>query len=97
LQESTAQQILFANTPDMYQAPALPLPLAIAANRHARRQNAVLDSALQGTSIRAVDLYHEGKLVYWLAPDLYAADRFHPSGSGYRRWANLFIQELEFQ
>jgi lysophospholipase L1-like esterase len=95
LQESTAQKILFANTPDMYQAPALPLPLAIIANICARRQNAVLKAALQGATIHPVDLYNQGKLIYHVNPGLYAADQFHPSGPGYRRWAGLFIQELE--
>jgi lysophospholipase L1-like esterase len=95
LQNSTAEQVLFANTPDMFQAPALPLPFAIAANARARRQNIVLNSALKGTGIQAVDLYNKGKLVYRLDRGLYAADRFHPSGSGYRRWARLFIEKLK--
>ncbi len=94
LHKSTAQQVLFANTPDMFQAPALPLPLAIAVNLRARRQNALLQNALSGTAIRPIDLYNRGKLIFQDDPDLYAADRFHPSGSGYRKWAKLFIEKL---
>lgn len=94
LQKSTAQQVLFANTPDMFQAPALPLPLAILVNLRARRQNTLLQNALSGTMIRSIDLYSRGKLIFKDAPDLYAADRFHPSGSGYQKWARLFVESL---
>jgi lysophospholipase L1-like esterase len=95
LQESPAEQVLFANTPDMFQAPALPLPFALAVNKRAQRQNALLNSALQGTGIDAVDLYRKGKLIYQFDEGLYAADHFHPSGSGYRRWARVFIDKLK--
>jgi lysophospholipase L1-like esterase len=94
LQKSGAHTILFANTPDMYQAPALPLPLAVATNIRARQQNTILDEALQETKIRRVDLYNKGKLIYRREPELYAADKFHPSASGYRRWAEVFKRAL---
>jgi lysophospholipase L1-like esterase len=94
LQKSGAQTVLFANTPDMYQAPALTLPFAVATNIRARRQNAILDEALQETKIRRVDLYNKGKLIYRRDPQLYSADKFHPSASGYRRWAEVFKQAL---
>jgi lysophospholipase L1-like esterase len=94
LQKSTAQQVLFANTPDMFQAPALPLPLAIAANIRARQQNTLLQNALRSTTIQPVDLYNQGKLIFRDDPNLYAADHFHPSGSGYRKWAQLFVRNL---
>jgi lysophospholipase L1-like esterase len=78
----------------MYQAPALPLPLAVATNIRARQQNTILDEALQETKIRRVDLYNEGKLIYRRDPQLYSADKFHPSASGYRRWAEVFKRAL---
>ncbi len=95
LQSSTAKQILMADTPDMYQAPALPLPLAIATNGRARRLNVALTEALRGSKIRRVELYDNGKLIYRHNPDFYAADLFHPSGAGYGVWARLFIGKLE--
>ncbi|MBW3637689.1 MAG: SGNH/GDSL hydrolase family protein [Armatimonadetes bacterium] len=95
LQNSTAKQILMADVPDMFQAPALPLPLAIATNWRARRLNVALTKALRGSKIRRVELYKKGKLIYRLNPNFYAADLFHPSGAGYGVWARLFIGSLE--
>jgi lysophospholipase L1-like esterase len=80
LQNSGAKTVLLANTPDMYQAPALPLPLSVATGIRARRQNALLDAALRDTTIQRVDLYNEGKLIYRRAPDLYAADKLSSFG-----------------
>ena len=78
----------------MFQAPALPLPLAVAANRRAKMQNAILKNATTNSKIKAVDLFNRGKLIYAQNPNLYAADFFHPSSDGYQIWARLFIAEL---
>jgi len=94
LKKSSSRKVLIANTPDMYQAPALTLPLSIATNNRARRLNAILDESLKGTNIKKVELYNEGKLIYRENPSLYAADLFHPSSEGYGVWAKLFIREL---
>ena len=88
---SNARTILVADTPDMFLAPALPLPLAWATARRARAQNAVLRALTKGSRAQIVELYARGKL---RADELYAADRFHPSNLGYARWARLFIQKL---
>lgn len=93
LQKNT-KVVLFANTPDMFQAPALPLPLALLANNRARRQNELLQKIAHGSSVRIVDIYGRGKLIYERDPNLYAADLFHPSGKGYDVWAQLFIEQL---
>ncbi len=95
LRESTANDVLLANTPDMFQAPALPWPLAVAVGLRARRQNALWDSSLRDTSIHAVDLFHRGKLVYKRDHQLYARDMFHPSAKGYGIWAKLFIEAMK--
>lgn len=94
LQGSSARSVLWANTPDMFLAPALPLPLSLATAWRARRQNALLDQSLRGSRVRVVDLYGRGKLDYHRNPALYAADRFHPSARGYRLWAPLFVEQL---
>jgi len=91
--------VLLAGTPDMVQAPALPLPLALAVNRRAIRQNKILQSALDNSKLhnsklRYVDLFYRGKLIYAQNPDLYAADFFHPSADGYAIWADLFEQAM---
>lgn len=92
LHNSAAQEVLVANTPDMWLAPALPLPLAWAVARRARAQNVVFDKAVKNTRLRTVDLYGRGKLDARRDPTLYAADRFHPSAAGYAKWAPLFIE-----
>lgn len=97
LRASSAGQILIANTPDMYLAPALPLPLALATSLGARRQNAALSKALaelgEGSRFKIVDLFGRGKLNYHRDKSLYAADLFHPSARGYKLWAALFIEK----
>ena len=93
LGESKAQ-VLIATTPDIFQAPALPLPLALAANRRAKMQNAILSKAATNSKIQVVDLFNRGKLIYAQNPNLYAADFFHPASDGYQIWARLFIAEL---
>lgn len=91
LETSSARTILVADTPDMFQAPALPLPLSAATARRARAQNAILRELTRGSRVQIVELYEQGKLK---EPELYAADRFHPSAAGYARWARLFIEQL---
>jgi lysophospholipase L1-like esterase len=95
LRDSGVEQILVANTPDMYQAPALTWPLAWAVNNRARQQNQILERATQGSTLRIVDLYTQGKLVYARNKSLYAADLFHPSAQGYGIWAKLFTKQLQ--
>ena len=97
LGKSQARRILIADTPDLYQAPALPLPLAVAVNTRARQQNQLLQAALRGSSARRVPLYARGKLIYRRDPNLYAADLFHPSSLGYRVWAQLFQSALTIE
>lgn len=92
LKASGAKQILMANVPDMYRAPALPLPLSMATNFRALSLNRTLDEALRGSTIGRVDLYGRGKLDYGRDKNLYAADLFHPSSAGYEVWTRLFIE-----
>ena len=95
LERSSARSIAVANTPDMFLAPALPLPLSVATARRARAQNAVLPSLVSRAHI--VDLYGHGKLNARVNPDFYAADRFHPGAAGYAKWAPLFAEKLTFE
>ena len=91
LKQSRARTILVADTPDMFLAPALPLPIAAITARRARAQNAITRQLTRDSRVQIVSLYERGKL---RSPDLYAADRFHPSASGYALWARLFIEKL---
>ena len=94
LERSSARTIAIADTPDMFLAPALPLPLAAATARRARAQNAMLRELTRISRIQIVDLYAWGKLD---SAELYAADRFHPSDLGYARWTQLFIEKLSLR
>lgn len=90
LEASSARTVLVADTPDMFLAPALPLPLSWATARRARAQNEILRELTKASRVRVVKLYERGKLK---ESELYAADRFHPSAAGYARWARLFIEK----
>ena len=94
LEASSARQILVADTPDMFLAPALPLPLSWATARHARAQNVILRQLIGNSRVQIVPLYDKGKLDAHINPGLYAADSFHPSSSGYALWARLFVERL---
>ena len=94
LEASSAHTILVADTPDMFLAPALPLPLSLATARRARDQNAILRALSAKSRVQIVELYKCGKLDARANPEFYAADRFHPSASGYAKWARLFIEKL---
>ena len=92
LNSSSAHQILVADTPDMWLAPALPMPIAWAAARRARAQNAILARLVRDSRVQVVPLYARGKLDARVDPKLYASDWFHPSSRGYARWAKLFVE-----
>ncbi len=94
LETSSARTILVADTPDMFLAPALPLPLSMGTARRARDQNAILRELKSDSRIQIVELYQRGKLDARANPKLYAADRFHPSDEGYAKWAQLFIEKI---
>lgn len=94
LKASGAKTILFANTPDMVQTPALPWPLAMKFGRRAQKQNAIFDRLISATRLQKIDLFGGGKLVYARDKNLYAHDLFHPSGKGYEVWAKVFIQSI---
>ena len=94
LKQSSARQILVADTPDMFLAPALPLPLSWATARRARAQNEILRELVKDSRVQIVPLYEQGKLDARANPRLYAADHFHPSTLGYKLWAQLFIRSL---
>jgi len=86
--------LILATTPDMYQTPALPWPLAWETGRRARRQNRFLSPQLSFRRVHYVDLYGHGKLIYRTDPSLYASDFFHPSDAGYAVWGGLFVNAL---
>ena len=94
LKNSTARQVLWANTPDMTQTPAPPMLLSKLFGVRARRQNALLKRVLTDAKIDIVNLHDDGKLIYARDHELYASDLFHPSSKGYASWAKLFANQL---
>lgn len=93
LETTSARQILVSNTPDMFLAPALPLPFSLAVGRRARRFNSILRAQKRDSKLQIVDIFGRGKLDFRRDSTLYAADLFHPSTRGYRVWAALFIEK----
>lgn len=94
LQQSTARQVLWANTPDMTQTPAPPTLFSQMFGVRARRQNALLEKTIADTIIDIINLHDDGKLIYARDAELYASDLFHPSAKGYAVWSKLFIEKL---
>lgn len=99
LQNSGARQIIIGNSPNFSRDPALPFFWSKAATRASHRKNAHLEILVKnansrGNQIRIVDLFRDGELVHRRDDDQYAADLFHPSSSGYKIWADLFVAQL---
>ena len=94
LKNSTARQVLWANTPDMTQTPAPPMLLSKLFGVRARRQNAMLNIVVTNEKIAVINLHDDGKLIYANDRELYASDLFHPSAKGYTVWSKLFIEQL---
>ncbi|MBA2677881.1 MAG: hypothetical protein H0U76_05740 [Ktedonobacteraceae bacterium] len=85
-----ATNILISNTPNLSNAPAIPMLLRSVGRWKARLQNTALTAALAQRSIQIIDVYHN--LPY--LRDYYAADGLHPSVVGYDQWSRLFIAQL---
>ena len=94
LKNSTARQVLWANTPDMTQTPAPPMLLSKLFGVRAQRQNALLNIVVTNEKIAVINLHDDGKLVYANDNGLYTSDLFHPSAKGYTVWSKLFIEQL---
>ena len=77
--------VLIAGAPPMARFPSLPRPL----NSYLGARAALLDRAVAGRAIeRAVQVAPQVRI----EPELFAADRFHPSPAGYRVWAQVLAQ-----
>jgi len=92
LQESSASVVLFANTPNMFYVPSLPVLVRQWIGNRAVKQNTLLSIVLAGDSakIRLVDLYGKGQLNAKENPAYYARDQYHPADAGYEVWARIF-------
>lgn len=81
-------RIIISSAPDMGLTPALPFGFRQLVGARAKAENIWLQAeiARRQLPISYLDIYNQAKLD---RSDLYAADRFHPSSSGYQKWANL--------
>ncbi|GMA41020.1 SGNH/GDSL hydrolase family protein [Mobilicoccus caccae] len=80
--------VVLAGVPQLGAFPALPQPLRFVMGRHGR----ALDDVLAEIASRHVDVTHVPTPELDDDRDL-ATDGFHPSGRGYRRWADRLYDE----
>ncbi|GLY02280.1 MULTISPECIES: SGNH/GDSL hydrolase family protein [Actinoplanes] len=79
-----AEQVMVAGIPPFDHLPCMPRILG----RHLARRAVVLDrAARQVCAERPSVTWVDGELLLPFVPEYFAADGFHPSAPGYRRWA----------
>ncbi len=88
-------RVLFANTPDLFATPALPVWFSYVVGKRAAAQNRVLASVVTDKHVDIVDIFNQAKLDYRADPALYAPDLFHPSAKGYQQWSSVFIAQIK--
>ena len=86
-----AKQIIIASSPDLGPVPILLPYVGGQMAKRSAHQNAALTRLAAQHGIEIADFYNKGKLY---GQPVYAADDFHPDAKGYKKWAQLFIEEL---
>jgi lysophospholipase L1-like esterase len=94
LQRETTASIVVAGAPDM-RAAAFLEPLRSIVGWRGRRVAGAIESAAQERHVRIVPLAERTAPFFVDDPAAhYSADDFHPSGAGYRRWADAILPAL---
>lgn len=86
-----AKQIIIASSPDLGPVPILLPYVGGQMAKRSAQQNAALSRIAAPLNIQIADFYRRGKLY---GQPVYAADDFHPDAKGYKKWAQLFIEQL---
>ena len=87
--------MLVGTCPDLSALPSVPQPLRALAGRNSRQLAAAQRAAVTALGACAVDLAQVAGPFFLAQPDeMFAIDRFHPSGAGYRRTAKALLPSV---
>ncbi|WP_183097456.1 SGNH/GDSL hydrolase family protein [Nocardioides pelophilus] len=88
-------QVVVGTCPDLSALPSVPQPLRALAGRSSRQLAEAQRAAVTGLGARAVALAQVAGPFFLAQPDeMFAIDRFHPSGAGYRRTAKALLPSV---
>ncbi|WP_244242394.1 SGNH/GDSL hydrolase family protein [Nocardioides seonyuensis] len=88
-------EVVVGTCPDLGALPALPQPLRALASRSSRQLAAAQLDLVTGLGGHAVSLAEVvGPFFITQPDDMFAVDRFHPSGAGYRRTAKAMLPSV---
>ena len=87
--------VVVGTCPDLSALEAVPQPLRALGGRSSRRLAEAQRAAVTDLGARAVSLAHVVGPFFLAQPDeMFAIDRFHPSGAGYRRTAKALLPSV---
>lgn len=87
--------VVVGTCPDLSALDSVPQPLRSLGGRSSRRLAAAQRAVVTGLGGRAVSLAHIVGPFFLAQPDeMFAVDRFHPSGAGYRRTAKALLPSV---
>lgn len=88
-------EVVVGTCPDLSALPSVPQPLRALAGRSSRQLAEAQRAAVTGLGARAVALSQVAGPFFLAQPDeMFAIDRFHPSGAGYRRTAKALLPSV---
>jgi lysophospholipase L1-like esterase len=87
--------IVLTGAPDMGAPPRLPQPLRWLAGRRTVSLNNTLQSLMPPPAVVFAPIAAKTGPVFRAHPDLFAADKFHPTAAGYRLWTPVLIDALQ--
>lgn len=88
-------EVVVGTCPDLSALGAVPQPLRALGGRYSRRLAAAQHRAVTDLGARAVSLADVVGPFFLAQPDeMFAVDRFHPSGAGYRRTAKALLPSV---
>lgn len=88
-------EVVVGTCPDLSALPSVPQPLRALAGRSSRQLAEAQRAAVTEKGARAVALAQVAGPFFLAQPDeMFAIDRFHPSGAGYRRTAKALLPSV---
>ena len=92
--QSTGCEVVVGTCPDLSALPTVRQPLRALAGRSSRQLAEAQRAAVTELGARAVGLAQVAGPFFLVQPDeMFAIDRFHPSGAGYRRTAKALLPQ----
>ncbi len=89
-------EVVLLGVPDMGAVPRLAQPLRAVAGFRGRQLDEVVQEVAADTGSAYVDIAGEAGPLFRADPDrFFAADRYHPSDAGYRRWADAVLDVVQ--